>query len=101
MEAGRHSIFWGGKRLPTPSGERVAEVTAAEYKHIMGQQVDVMLEANLTSGKLLSFIETHSRVRSRHYVDSRVRIKATMGKQTLADLSRNPHVEIQHVGQAE
>ena len=55
------------------------------------------LEADVTNGRLLSFIESHTRVQEREFFDERIRLVAVMGKQTLADLSRNPHVEVKQV----
>jgi GTP-binding protein HflX len=79
----------------TGSGlDRVAE---AVYQAVRGQQVDVTLEADVANGKLLSFIESHTRVHSREFTDSRVQIKAVMGKRTLADLARNAQVEVKSV----
>jgi hypothetical protein len=54
----------------------------------------VTLEAELTNGKLLSFLESHTRIHDRQFVDGRVIVKAIMGKRTLADLSRNEQVEV-------
>jgi len=77
---------------------------------VRGQQVDVTLEADLTHGKLLAFLESHTRIHDRVFVEAngdgaessqgRVRIRAIMGKQTLADLSRNDQVEIVSTAQA-
>ncbi|HZL38391.1 MAG TPA: GTPase HflX [Tepidisphaeraceae bacterium] len=62
-----------------------------------GQQVDVTLEADETNGKLLAFIESRARVHDRQFEGGKVRIKAIMGKRTLADLSRNDQVEVKAV----
>ena len=43
------------------------------------------LEADVTNGRLISFIESHSRVHDRQFTDGRVQLKAVMGKRTLAD----------------
>jgi hypothetical protein len=59
--------------------------------------VDVTLEADVTNGRLLSFLESHSRIHDRQFVDGRVQLKAVMGKRTLADLSRNDQVEVKAV----
>jgi hypothetical protein len=59
--------------------------------------VDVTLEADVTNGRLISFIESHSRVHDRQFNDGRVKLKAVMGKRTLADLARNHQVEVQKV----
>jgi 50S ribosomal subunit-associated GTPase HflX len=63
---------------------------------VRGQQLEVVLECDVTNGKLLSFIEKHSRVQERDFVDEgdRVRIVTVVGKQTLADLQGNDQLEI-------
>ena len=58
------------------------------------------LEADVTNGRLISFIETHARVHDREFIDGRVQLKAVMGKRTLADLSRNEQVTIHTVARA-
>jgi len=62
--------------------------------------VDVLLEADVTNGRLLSFIESHTRVQDRKFLDSRVQIRAVMGKQTLEDLSNNDQVQVKRVQSA-
>ena len=79
------------------TGKGLENLHEAVYQHVRGQQVDVTLEADVTNGKLLSFIESHSRIQDRNFLDGRVEIRAVMGKQTLADLSRNGQVEIKSV----
>jgi GTP-binding protein HflX len=78
------------------TGEGLDKLAEAVYRHVRGTQVDVTLEADVANGKLLAFLESHTRIHDRAFVgdDGRVRIKAIMGKQTLADLSRNDQVEI-------
>lgn len=78
------------------TGACLSDLHEAVYRHVRGQQVDVTLETDLTNGKLMAFIESHTRVHEREFIgdDGRVRLKAIMGKQTLADLSRNEQVEI-------
>ena len=74
---------------------------ASKTDVIRGQQVNVVLEADVTNGRLLSFIESHTRIDERRFFDDRVEIKAIMGKQTLADLARNGQVEIKSVASVE
>ncbi len=83
--------------ISAKTGRGLDELHEAVYRHVRGQQVQVTLEAQVTNGRLLSFIESHSRVRGREFVDGRVEIVAVMGKQTLADLSRNDQVVIKSV----
>jgi GTP-binding protein HflX len=76
------------------TGQGLGDLQEAVYQAVRGQQVDVTLEAELTNGKLLSFLESHTRIHDRQFVDGRVIVKAIMGKRTLADLSRNEQVEV-------
>jgi hypothetical protein len=59
--------------------------------------VDVTLEADVTNGKLISFIESHTRVHDRQVLDGKMLLKTVMGKRTLADLSNNEQVEVKKV----
>ena len=79
------------------SGVGLDRVVEAVYQAVRGQQVDVTLEADVTNGRLISFIESHSRIHDRQFHDGRVEIKAIMGKKTLADLSKNDQVEVKSV----
>ncbi|HYO10190.1 MAG TPA: GTPase HflX [Tepidisphaeraceae bacterium] len=83
--------------ISAKTGRGLSQLHEAVYQHVRGQQVDVTLEADVGNGKLISFIESHTRVREREFNDGRVVIRATMGKQTLADLSRNDQVEVKAV----
>jgi len=83
--------------ISAKTGRGLGELQQAVYDHVRGQQVDVTLEADVTNGRLISFIESHTRVQERHFVDGRVEFRVIMGKQTLADLSRNGQVEIKSV----
>ncbi|HSV13106.1 MAG TPA: GTPase, partial [Tepidisphaeraceae bacterium] len=94
--------FWralmiGSIPISAKTGVGLAELNEAVYQHVRGQQVEATLEADVTNGRLLSFIESHTRVQDRQFVDGRVRVRAVMGRQTLADLSRNHQVEVKHV----
>ena len=79
------------------TGEGLGELHERVYQFVRGQQVDVTIEADVTNGRLLSFIESHTRVVQRDTEGDRIRVIATMGKQTLADLSRNEQAQIIHV----
>ena len=79
------------------AGTGMDKLVEAVYHHVRGQQVDVTLEADLANGRLLAFIESHTRIHDRQFNDSRVQLKAIMGKRTLADLSRNEQVEVKKV----
>jgi GTP-binding protein HflX len=83
--------------ISAKTGAGLDRLNEAVYQFVRGQQVDVTLEADVTNGRLLSFIESHTRVHDRKYLDGRIELRAVMGKQTLADLSRNGQVEIKKV----
>jgi GTP-binding protein HflX len=87
--------------ISAKTGKGLSELHEAVYRAVRGQQVDVTLETDVANGKLLAFIESHTRVRERQFTDGRVVILATMGKQTLADLSRNHQVEVKAVSGVE
>jgi GTP-binding protein HflX len=87
----------GAIPISAKSGKGIDQLLESVYQHVRGQQVDVTLEAEVTNGKLISFIEQHSRVQEREFNDGRVQIRAIMGKKTLADLSRNDQVEVKKV----
>ena len=86
--------------ISAKSGAGLDKLQEAVYQAVRGQQVDVTLEADVTNGRLISFIESHSRVHDRQFVDGRVQFRAIMGRRTLADLSRNDQVEVKAVDSA-
>lgn len=90
------TLYPGAIPISARTGAGLSELHEAVYRHVRGQQVEVTLEADLTNGKLMAFLESHTRIHDREFVgdDGRVRIKTIMGKQTLADLSHNEQVEI-------
>jgi len=84
--------------ISAKTGKGMDRLHEAVYQFVRGQQLDVTLEADVTNGRLLAFIESHTRVKSKEFLDgSRVQIQAVMGKQTLADLQRNDQVELKKV----
>jgi GTP-binding protein HflX len=94
--------FWralveGSIPISAKTGKGIAQLHEAVYQAVRGQQVDVTLEADVTNGRLLSFIESNTRVTGREFTDGRVQIRAVMGKQTLADLERNAQVEVKTI----
>ncbi len=83
------------------TGRGLERLHEAVYRFVLGQQVDVTLAADVTDGRLLSFIEGHARVREKDYTDGRVVIRAIMGKTMLGELARNEGVEVRNVGAVE
>jgi GTP-binding protein HflX len=100
--------FWralnpGALPISARTGEGIDKLQEAIYRAVRGQQVEVMLQADLSNGRLIAFLESHTRIHERTFVgdDGKIRIRAVMGKQTLADLSRNDQVEIVSTAPAE
>ena len=79
------------------TGVGLDRLLGAVFDAVRGQQVNVLLEADVTNGKLLAFIESHTRVTSRKFADGRVQIQTVMGKKTLADLQRNDQLELKRI----
>jgi GTP-binding protein HflX len=80
--------------ISAKSGAGLEKLVEAVYQHLRGHQVDVTLEADVTNGRLIAFIESHTRIHDRQFLDGRIQLKTIMAKKTLADLSRNEQVEI-------
>src|SRR4051812_24102390 len=53
--------------ISAKTGRGIADLIERVYQAVRGQQVDVTLEAEVTNGKLISFIEQHSRVHDRQF----------------------------------
>jgi GTP-binding protein HflX len=85
--------------ISAKTGRGIAELHDAVLNAVRGQQVNVLLEADVTNGRLLSYIEHHTRVDDRQFEGARVEIRAVMTKSTLAELARNGQVEIKSVGE--
>jgi len=83
--------------ISAKTGQGIDKLHEAVYQHVRGQQVDVTLEADVTNGRLISFIEQHGQVRDRHFHDGRVILKATMPRKMLEDLSNSDQVEVKKV----
>ncbi|MGB7159014.1 MAG: GTPase HflX [Tepidisphaeraceae bacterium] len=83
--------------ISAKTGRGLDRLQEAVYNHVRGTQVEVALEADITNGRVISFIESRTRVQERNFADGRIAFKTVMGKQTLADLSRNGEVEIKSV----
>jgi GTP-binding protein HflX len=83
--------------ISAKSGRGLGELTEAVGRALRGEQVEVTLEADVANGRLLAFIESHAQVQDRQFFDSRIQMKAVMGKRILTDLARNHQLEIKAV----
>ena len=80
--------------ISAKTGRGLHELQQAVYDFVRGQQVQIRIDADLTDGKLIAFLESHTRVQSREVLDGHLRLTTIVGKQTLADLRRNPAIAI-------
>lgn len=76
------------------TGQGLAELVEHVYRFVRGQQVEAVLSMPVTDGRLISFIESHTRVCDRTFDDGNVRFTVIVGKRTLSDLARHPGLEI-------
>jgi GTP-binding protein HflX len=79
------------------TGRGLEKLYDAVQTEVRGQLVEATLEIPNMAGKVLSFIEAHAMVLSREFVEDHVVIRATMGKQMLADLARKQEVFLKSV----
>ena len=98
--------FWralvdGSIPISARTGAGLAELGEAVYRHVLGRQVRVEMEADVTDGRTLAFIESHTRVEERTFEDGRARVVAVMGRQTLAELSMQGRVTVSKVDPAD
>ncbi len=80
--------------ISAKSGRGLGELHEAVYRAVRGQQAEAVLEVDVTNGRLIAFIESHTRVLERDVVDGRMRFRVIVGRQTLADLARNEQVTL-------
>jgi GTP-binding protein HflX len=69
--------------------ERLVQTVAAALR---GRQRDVTLEVDVTDGRLISFIESRTRVHDRKFLNGTARFEVSVGEQTLEELKRNENV---------
>jgi len=79
------------------TGLGLDKLQEAVYQVVRGQQVDVTLEVSVTNGRVISYLESHTRVNHREFVDSVARFQTIMGRQTLAELVRHEGVDVKSV----
>lgn len=77
------------------TGEGLHLVQEAVLKFVRGHQVDARLECDVTNGKLINFIRTHTRVREEIITDNRMAFEVTVGKQLLKQLRENDQVTVE------
>ena len=76
------------------TGRGLAELLKRVFDIVRGQLAEATLECDVTNGRMISYIESNTRVTDRQFLEDRVFFTATMGKQTLAELKRNDQVTV-------
>ena len=83
------------------AGLGMDRLTSSVLDFVRGQQVQVTLACSVTDGKLISFIETNTRIHDRRIVESEsenipslMEFDVTVGKRMLRDLHRNEAINI-------
>jgi GTP-binding protein HflX len=80
--------------ISAKTGAGLGDVQEAVLRFVRGQQVDVTLTCDVTHGKLIQFIRTHSRVHEEHVTDEHMTFHVTVGKQMLKQLEQNEQLRI-------
>ncbi len=98
--------FWralvaGSIPISAKTGLGLPELAEAVYRQVLGHQVRVTLEADVTDGRVLAFLESHTRVEDRQFVDGRAHMVVVMGKHALAELSHHGRVDVTKVEPAD
>jgi GTP-binding protein HflX len=97
--------FWrmmhpGAIPISARTGMGLPDLAEAVYKFVRGQQVQAVLECDVTNGRLISFIESNTRISHRQFKGDRVEFVTVLGRNSLADLARNGQVEVKSVESA-
>ncbi len=86
------ALMTGAIPISAKTGLGLAELNEAVYKHVLGTQVQAMLEMDLTNGRVISFIESQTRVLTREFVDGRAKMQVVMSRTALEELTRKGEV---------
>jgi GTP-binding protein HflX len=78
--------------ISAKTGKGLDKLVEAVYRTLRGTQDDVSIEVDVTNGRLISFIESHTRVLEREFLNGTARFEIRVGRQTLEDLKRNEGV---------
>ncbi|MDY7011128.1 MAG: GTPase HflX [Planctomycetota bacterium] len=69
------------------TGENADAVVEAVLMKIQGRWVSVTIEADCANGRLMQYLARHARTTVKTYLDSSVRMEATIGEKHLAELN--------------
>jgi len=78
-----HAIF-----ISALTGEGVDKVSQAVLERMRGKEVEVVIEADCTNGRLIQYLAHHARKLDRTFHNHRIRLTATIGQKHLAMLGR-------------
>ncbi|HTW94145.1 MAG TPA: GTPase HflX, partial [Tepidisphaeraceae bacterium] len=80
--------------ISAKTGKGLDRLCDAVASQVRGQQVRVTIEAEVTDGKLLAFLESRVAIEGRQFTDGRIIIHGTVGRRLLNDLSRNESLSV-------
>jgi len=80
--------------ISAKTGKGLEKLQEAVYQIVRGRQVEATLEVDVTNGRLISYIESHTRVNDRNFDNGAARFKVTVGRQMLEDFKRNEGITI-------
>jgi GTP-binding protein HflX len=86
--------------ISAKTGLGLAELNEAVYKQVLGTQVEVLLEMDVTNGRAISFVESHTRVQEREFVDGKAKMRVVIGRKTLEEITRAGDVVASEIGPA-
>lgn len=76
------------------TGMGLSTLAERVYQFVRGRQVDVTLACDLTDGRLISFIEAHTRVHAKRVVGGTLEFDVTVGRRALDEISRNEKITV-------
>ena len=76
------------------TGKGLEKLHESVYSAVRGQQSEVTLECDVTDGRLISRIESMTRVIHREFLNGRARFRVSVGRNALDELKRSRNVAI-------
>lgn len=86
--------------ISAKTGAGLTELHEAVLRFVRGHQVNVTLECDVTHGKLIQFIRTHTRIHDEEVTDEKMIFHVTVGKQMLKQLQQNESLTIHSLSEA-
>jgi GTPase len=76
------------------TGQGLNVLAEEVFGRLQGQQTTAVLATSVENGRLLAFLEAHTRIQKRTCQNNQMILRTVLGTKLLADLARNPDVEI-------